>query len=539
MPVASSPSSVKARGAARPRLLGSEEPRVFTPPLRELTPETSAGFSVITFSDEILGISLLPWQQWLLIHAMELLADGSFRFRTIVVLVARQNGKSTLGQVLALWFLYVRGVKLIIGTAQSLDTASEVWRGAVEIAEDTEALAEEIRKITRLNSRESLELTSGSRYKVAASTRRGGRGLSGDLILLDELREHQSWDAWGALTKTTMARADAQIWALSNAGDATSIVLRHLRKVAHGALGDPDGICDDLEETAPPVPDDDDELEEIEEEDPDSLGIFEWSAPPGCDLTDRTGWAQANPSMNYTLPQRNIADAVRTDPEWVLRTEVLCQWSDGSLEGPFPPGQWDAGQDVTSEIAPDSRLSWCVDVSVDRTRAHIAVAGLRADGLPHVEVVATRAGTDWVVGWFDDDDRVAQYETFDVVIQERSAPSSPLIEDLDELEHVSVVKWGGADLGNSTARMFDLVKASSLEGDVREGLCHLPQPLLDVAAANAVPKILTDGGMAWDRKKSPVDIAPLVAVTGALWHALQRPEAPVRSAYEDGGLMVV
>lgn len=539
MPVASSPSSVKARGAARPRLLGSEEPRVFTPPLRELTPETSAGFSVIAFSDEILGISLLPWQRWLLIHAMELLDDGGFRFRTIVVLVARQNGKSTLGQVLALWFLYVRGVKLIIGTAQSLDTASEVWRGAVEIAEETEALAEEIRKITRMNSRESLELTSGSRYKVAASTRRGGRGLSGDLILLDELREHQSWDAWGALTKTTMARADAQIWALSNAGDATSIVLRHLRKVAHGSLGDPDGICDDLEETAPPVPEDDDDLEEIEEEDPDSLGIFEWSAPPGCDITDRTGWAQANPSMNYTLPQRNIADAVRTDPEWVLRTEVLCQWSDGSLEGPFPPGQWDAGQDVTSEIAPDSRLSWCVDVSVDRTRAHIAVAGLRADGLPHVEIVATRAGTDWVVGWFDDEDRAAEYEHFDVVVQERGAPASPLIEDLDALEHVTVVRWGGADLGNSTARLFDLVKASSSVDGVREGLCHLPQPLLDVAAGNAVPKILTDGGMAWDRKKSPVDIAPLVAVTGALWHALQRPEEKVRSAYEDGGLMVV
>jgi phage terminase large subunit-like protein len=38
-----------------------------------------------------------------LIHALELLPDGTFRFRTVVLLVARQNGKSTLMQVLTLW----------------------------------------------------------------------------------------------------------------------------------------------------------------------------------------------------------------------------------------------------------------------------------------------------------------------------------------------------------------------------------------------------------------------------------------------------
>src|SRR3546814_3017701 len=57
-----------------------------------------------------------------------------------------------------------------------------------------------------------------------------------------------SWDAWGAITKTTNARANAQIWALSNAGDATSIVLRYLRKMAHKALDDPDGINADRSE---------------------------------------------------------------------------------------------------------------------------------------------------------------------------------------------------------------------------------------------------------------------------------------------------
>ena len=66
---------------------GSETPRVWTPPLRDLTPETSLGFRCIAFA-ELLGVTLLPWQQWLCIHLLELLPDGRLRFRTAVVLVA-------------------------------------------------------------------------------------------------------------------------------------------------------------------------------------------------------------------------------------------------------------------------------------------------------------------------------------------------------------------------------------------------------------------------------------------------------------------
>src|SRR5688572_13501177 len=110
---------------------GSTEPRVYTPPLRELTPETSLGFSVIEFADEVLDMTLLPWQRWLLVHMLELRPDGGLRFRTVCVLMARQNGKSTLSQIIALWFMYVYGVALVIGSAQDLDVAEEIWQGAV------------------------------------------------------------------------------------------------------------------------------------------------------------------------------------------------------------------------------------------------------------------------------------------------------------------------------------------------------------------------------------------------------------------------
>jgi phage terminase large subunit-like protein len=238
--VARRPSSLRS---AQPKRLGSETPRVFTPPLRPLTPETSKGFACIEFAEAILEVHLLPWQKWLLIHALELNENGTYRFRTVVLLVARQNGKSTLMQVLSLWRMFVEGAPLVIGTAQNLDVAEEQWAGAVELVESIPELADMIAPggVVKVNGKKALRLTTGERYKVAAASRRGGRGLSGDLVLLDELREHQNWEAWGAVTKTTMARALAQVWAASNAGDIASVVLRHLRTIAHRALGYPDG----------------------------------------------------------------------------------------------------------------------------------------------------------------------------------------------------------------------------------------------------------------------------------------------------------
>lgn len=488
-------------------------------------------------------MDLLPWQRFFLIHALELLPDGSFRFRTVVLLVARQNGKSTLAQVLALFFMYVRAARLVIGTAQNLDIAEEVWAGAVEIAEECPELAGEIRKVNQTNGKKSLDLVTGERYKVQTASRRGGRGLSGDLILLDELREHQSWDAWGAITKTTMARALAVILALSNAGDMSSIVLRYLRKMGHAALGDPDGINGDgLGLDLLSMPPEDADLDEIQDE---SLGLFEWSAPPGCSVDDRDGWAAANPALGHTITERAIASARKTDPEWVFRTEVLCQWNDGVTEGPFPEGTWEDGTAADSFIPPAAAVSYCVDIEHDRSRTYIAAAGRRLDGDAHVEVIAARYGAGWVVGWFAE--RADPARPLRVVIQSRGCPASGLIAELREIPGVEVVEWGGTDLGIGCGRFFDGVTAQAWAPDSRVGeteadrparIWHRPQPVLDLAAATAVTKPLGDAWI-WNRAGSPYGAAPLMAVSGAAWDALRVVEIVTVSAYESGDLLVV
>lgn len=518
--------------SAPPKRYGSETPRIYTPPLRKLTPKTSLGFSVIEFASEVLDLELLPWQKWLLIHMLELLPDNSMRFRYVVVLVARQNGKSTLSVVLALWFMYVYGFKLILGTAQDLDTAEEVWQQAVnlvtELDDDDNPVRPELydlhERIVMVNGKKSLELKTGERYKVKAASRRGGRGLSGDLVNLDELREHQSWDAWGAITKTTMARAMALILAWSNAGDAASVVLRYLRKMAHATLGDPDGLNAD---EAPAIPDDEDD--ELALDDDDSLAIFEWSAPPGCDVRDRAGWAQANPSLGYTITERAIASSCKTDPEWVFRTEVLCQWSDGTLDGPFPAGSWESTLDSDSTVAEDAQIVSCLDLSWNRSTAHIGIAGNREDGIGHVEIVASRAGTDWVVPWYTDETKPHRKE-WPVVIQVGS-PAWSLAEPLREAG-VTVVEWKGNDIPAGCGSFYDAVAPPVPDEDdeIRPPprLRRLSQPLLDLAASTAATRPLGDA-WAWDRKRSPHDAAPLVAVTGAYWGLQLPPEKPQKT----------
>lgn len=539
----SSASCASQRAASRRKsVLGHEQPRIFTPPLRPLTPDTSLGFAAIEFAEEVCEVTLYPWQKWLLVHGLELHPDGGFRFRTIVVLVARQNGKSMLSVILSLFFMYVLGRELVIGTAQDLDVAEEIWQEAIDLIEETPELDALKERVIKVNGKKALELKTGERYKVKAANRRAGRGLSGELILLDELREHQSFDAWGAITKTTIARPDAQVWALSNAGDATSIVLRHLRIKAHAALGDPDNLTADgpLVDEAGAA-----ELEELigDDLDDDTLGIFEWSATPGADIKDREEWARANPALGHGfVTERTLASAQATDPEWVFRTECMCQWSEGSLDGPFPPGSWEAGADKESRIGADSERAWCVDVSQDRGMSYIAVAGHREDGEAHVELVAQRAGTSWVTEWFEAKE---SRRAWPVTLQSKGAPVSSLLEDLQAVEGLSVVEWGGSALGSATGAFYDGVRCEPIvneetgESRIPKRIHHRPQPVLDIAAATAAVKLLSDGAMVWNRAKSATDIAPLVAVTGALWLLNQRPDKPIVSAYETNGLMTV
>jgi hypothetical protein len=490
-------------------LKGSTTPRLFTPPLVSgrpgpcgcgcaLTAATSKGFSAVEFVETVIGVELLPWQRWLFVHALELQADGRFRFRTVLILVARQNGKTSLVEFKNLWKMFVLRVPLVIGTAQVLDIAEESWDKAVEIVESVPELAAEIAHVDKTNGKKALRLQGGPRWKVAAASRRGGRGLAGDDVNLDELREHQTWAAWGAVTKTTMARRNAQVYAFSNAGDDKSIVLNDLRGK---------GLAQAEQMTDP------------------SLGLFEWSAPddvvcdcgrpgnahtPACRLQDRDAWAQANPALGYTITEEALASALATDPETVFRTECLCQ------RVPDMQPDWSViSRDVWRALEaepPDQRemlpIAYAVDVTPERSHASIGVAG-RVNGLLHVEVAEHGRGTGWVVQWLAD--RVPLGRHCAVVVA-RNGPAGSLIPDL-EAAGIEVLKPSVADEAQAYGAFIDGVMPLEGEPTIR----HVGDPDLDDAVRSAAQADLGDGSHRWSRRLSTAIVSPLVAVTHAAW----------------------
>jgi len=509
-------------------ILGSDTPRVWTPPDRELTPETSLGFSVIAFAQNVLGIDPFPWQKWLYIHALELKEDGSLRFSEIHLLVARQNGKTLWVVILILWrmFVHQRG-NLVLGAAQNRDYALATWAETKAMALDNPILSKRMRRGSMKSGNETVQTVDGSRYMVVTLKDDAGRSKTAGTLFLDELREHESWGAWNALSSTTLVVEDSLTIGASNAGDAKSIVLRTKRDQAHGQI---------LRKQTAASP----------------LGWFEWSAPDGCDLDDILGWRQANPSLGYSITVSALR-AERSKPDNAFRTENLCQWVDMLQAGVIPEQNWQYAKDRHSRREdPTVPVAVAVDVSWDRSHASVAVAFRRPDGRVHVELVAYRAGLTWVTRWFKsrltvtDPRLIEELELpgpqtgpswFDgrVALQGRGCPATALIDPLRKVG-VEVVPLVGPDLTTSAGVFYDRVVNE--EDPKSPIIVHRGQPVLDEAVRNTLAKTTGD---AWllDRRESLSDASPLVACTEAVW-LLDQPLPEIRrSAYDDGAAFEV
>lgn len=308
-----------------------------------------------------------------MIHGGELLEDGRPRFRKLLVLVARQNGKTELLVVLSLFWLFVEQVPTVLGTSTNLGYAKESFEKAVELAEGVPDLSGEIGRVRRAAGEESLVTGDGCRYKIAASNRKGGRSLTVGRLVLDELREHQDWTAWNAAVPAMNAVPGAQAWAISNQGDDKSVVLESLRSSA-------------LEHIEAGVGD-------------DRLGLFEWSAPDGSNPLDVDALSQANPNLGNRIEVDSLlGDAHRAasaggDELAGFKTEIMCMRVP-MFDSAIDPGRWGECLDTGDMSQVRSRVALCVDVALDGKHASLVAAAMLPDDRVRVETVAAWDGDD-------------------------------------------------------------------------------------------------------------------------------------------------
>lgn len=514
---------------------GYTEPRLWTRPLRELTPETSLGFEVIEFALVVLGVELFPWQKWLLIHALELLENGEYRFRRVIVLVARQNGKTMLASVLAAWWLYADSARRpdkvpplkfkVVGVAQNLDIAREPW-SAVKLWCDPDPETEEegalaidslqdaTAKVSDTNGKEAIIARSRAHYEIRAG--KNARGKPAARVLMDEMREQKDWTVWDAVSQTTKSFWNGMLIGLSNAGDSASVVLRKQRNAAlldliAAGFDVPDYVDQGLAAAEAHANGEDDDL---------SLGLFEWSGEPGCAKNDLEAILQSNPSIGYgSMTIATCLADIRGMTDAGYRTEVLCQWVTSKVDSFIDVKDWKGLHVPVREvrIPLGSRTVWGVDTSADRSKTWIAAAVLTEDGKPFVTVRVERAGMMWVPEYLAE--LAEQSGHREVVLQGRGCPAMEFTEPLEKLGLIVHAIEGGP-FALATGRLKDRVRDKNL--------VLVEQPAVDLGIEGGVVQKYAENLAWWRHGSMPVDVSGVIAETNALYglELLEPPPPP-------------
>lgn len=209
--------------------------RSAAPRFRHVPPAvSSAGQEAIEFGESV-GITLDDWQQDILRGSLGENDLGKWAALQVGVVVPRQNGKTALVGVRELAGLWLFGERLQTHTAHRFDTTLGHYWWLRELIEGTPDLSRKVKAMPDSNGKEAIVLMDGARLQFKARSKGGGRGMSGDLVVLDEafyLKE------LGSLVPTMSARmnmtpAGPQLWYLSSAplpGSESDALRRVIRR---------------------------------------------------------------------------------------------------------------------------------------------------------------------------------------------------------------------------------------------------------------------------------------------------------------------
>lgn len=420
------------------------------------------------------------------------------------IVCPRQNMKTGLLKMAALGWLFVADQKLIVWSAHEMRTTREAFRDLTNLIVNCAPLRKRLAGglsggIMSGNGNESIELAptaecpEGQRILFKARTAGGGRGLTGDKVILDEAFALRA-SHMGSLLPTLSARPDPQVVYGSSAGLADSEVLRSIRdrgrggdpSLAYMEFAAPEGVC-------------------VEERCAHAVGTV------GCALDDPDFVRMANPAIGRRISVEHVQAERRALPPHEFARERLGWWDKPDIaEGPLISAEmWARLTDARS--VPEDPVAFSVYVNKAQTAAAIGVAGYRSDGRIHVGVVPAQSGSDeeflpgvaWIPGRVAE--LVERWGPCAVVVDERSEAGA-LVDDLTALG-VEVTRTTATGMAQACGKFYAAVKEDSLR--------HQGSAGLGVSVTAGKRRDLADA-WAWDRKDPSSDITQLVAVTLAV-----------------------
>lgn len=459
--------------------LGAQRPRLSSGP----SFSTSAGEEAVELAAEA-GLHLDDWQSWFLEQSLGERTDGKWSAFEVALLVPRQNGKGSILEARELAGLFLFGERLIIHSAHELKTSKEHFYRMKSLIDGSGLVDPSTVKYRASNEEWSITLPDGAKLHFLARSSGGGRGFTGDAVILDEAY-NLSEDAMAALLPTMAAKSitgNPQIWYTSSAPLRGSHVLRRVRD--RGIRGEP------------------------------RLCFAEWSAHPDMDLTSPEARIMANPALGRRIADEFVATGVaalgveKGAVEFLGVTENIKKADVISFEA------WKSRESATSEIASDE-VVFAVSTGIDGNATAIAVCGENADGEPHVELIEYNPGVSW------SSDRLLELAGRWSSAGEAVDPSTPTKRILPALQD------GGLEPHLMTSRDVQIACELFLDRVTEGPLWHPPakrgQGEVVQALEVATKRSIGDrGGWGWGRSSTDIDIAPLEAITNALYMWLSR-----------------
>lgn len=423
----------------------------------------------------------MPWQQLVADVAFEINPEtGRLAYREVVLTVPRQSGKTTLTLAIMTHRCVAMGAsQRVFYSAQSGKDARLKWEDDhIPVLERSPFAS--LFTVRKTNGSEAIRWANGSIWQLLASTESSGHGGQSDCSIIDEAFAQRDARIEQSQKPAMVTRPQPQLWIVSTMGTEESTYLND--KVEAGRLRAAAG------ETS-------------------SVAFFEWSAPEDADPSDPKTWWNCMPALGYTTTEETIRYNYESMSESEFRRAFLNQKQNRDAARPWQvisETEWNSCADTTSRIV--NRPTLALDVTPNRSMSTICAAGLRSDNLAHVEVVANRPGTSWVLDWFNENGRAKEYK--EIVIDPVSAASS-LIHDLRSAG-LKIIEIRPRDVVAACGKFYDFTMAKYLR--------HLDQVPLNAAIAGAKKRTVVDA-WAWARRDTTVDVSPLVAATLALyWH---------------------
>lgn len=458
---------------AEPELAGVQTPSFSYLPESETN---SAGDAIELAS--AYGLELDEWQRTVLSGGLGEKRDGTWAARHVGLSVARQSGKGVILEARELAGLLLFGEQLMIHSAHLVSTALEGFQRIKGYFENFDDLRKRVKRIREANGEQAVEFLTGQRLMFRARANGVGRGMSPEVLILDEA-QILSDKVFNTLQPATSAQPNPQLWLVGTAPqpDDSSEVFSRLRNTAHSGRKSP-------------------------------MAWMEWSAEQGDDLDSPETWVKANPAYGVRIRRDAIESERASMTDDGFRLERLGMWNaTGADQWVIPEQFWSQARDLQSK--PAERLSLGVEVGPDLSWASVALAGQRNDGLWHVELDERQDGAEWVPamvrGLLEANPQIRS------VVADAGSPSKALFDEFTR-QRVRVTKPQVKELGAGCAQLLNGIVAGTIK--------HPGQGQLDSAVASAGKRALSDTGMwVWNRKTAATDITPIQAATLALMGA--------------------